>query len=198
MSAENEATLPPGSLPGEGNSDRDVETLTITKRELDELIGKKLKGSGKELKRANEELAVLKKAAEEREAADEAARRKKLEEDGQKDELLKLERDEKAKISDELEVLKKREAERQEKIAARNKGRIKNLPDGVKDLVPEQLSGDDLSDYLDRLESKIVNKTIPVAGFGGARANGAPVDPMERAKQAGHDFLFGQKKGNQR
>jgi hypothetical protein len=196
MATENQSTQFPGSQLGNQNSDSGAETVTMTKAELNMIIEGRLKGSGKELKKARDMIALHEKEKSERAAADENARRKKLEEDGQKDELLRLERDEKSKLSDEINQLKERELARVEKIDQKNKDRIGKLPKDLKDLVPVQLSADDLSDYLDRLESKIVDRRIPVAGFGGVRMNGAPIDPLERAKQVGHDFLFGRKKGN--
>jgi hypothetical protein len=196
MATENQSTQLPGSQLGNQNSDSGAETVTMTKAELNTIIEGRLKGSGKELKKAHDMIALYEKEKSERAAADENARRKKLEEDGQKDELLRLERDEKSKLSNEINQLKERELARVEKIDQKNKDRIGKLPKDLKDLVPVQLSADDLSDYLDRLESKIVDRRIPVAGFGGVRINGAPIDPLERAKQVGHDFLFGRKKGN--
>lgn len=182
---------PPGNTDGEISSG---EMLTISKAELNTIIEGRLRGSGKELKKAQEIISAFEKEKADREAAAEEARRKKMAEDGEKDQLLQLERDEKTKIQEQLDAMNAKEASRISRLDEKNKSRIGALPEELRDLAPPGLTPDDLSDFLDRLESKIVNTKIPVAGIGGARMNGAPLDPMERAKQIGHNFLFGKRK----
>ena len=182
---------PPGKTDGEISSG---EMLTISKAELNTIIEGRLRGSGKELKKAHEIISAFEKEKADREAAAEEARRKKMAEDGEKDQLLQLERDEKTKIQEQLDAMNAKEASRISRLDEKNKSRIGALPEELRDLAPPGLTPDDLSDFLDRLESKIVNTKIPVAGVGGARMNGAPLDPMERAKQIGHNFLFGKRK----
>lgn len=196
----------PGSLPGEGNSDSVVDRLTFTKDELDKLISGKLRGSGRALKEAQEKLAILEKTIAERDASEEEARRKKLERDGEIAKLLEIERNEKLSALEKYQAAQKlvdeaneRESKRLDALNEKNKSRIKTLPKELQDLVPSQLSGDDLCDFLSKLESKVVNKTIPVAGFGGVRVNDEPENQFERAKRIGHEFLFGKKdKGNRK
>lgn len=102
----------------------------------------------------------------------------------------------------ELEQLRAERAERETQLSAENERLFAALPDGAKSVVPDGLSPSQKNDLLRRLESQVVDKKVPVAGFGGARMGvpDAAALAADRAKFAGHRFLFGDrtKRGGRR
>ena len=198
--AENVQPGQPGSQPGEQNSEGQGETVTMTKAELQALIDGKLKGSGKELKKLQEQLAGYKTVAEQAAAKAEEERKAKLAEEGKYSELLAAERAEKEafakqqkELAEKLKTYEQREAARRAALAERNAARIKELPKELQSIIPQQLDEEAMDAHLGNLEKLIVNKSQPIFSSGGVGRQRGPEDVFKKAEKVADDFLFGKK-----
>jgi hypothetical protein len=187
-------TTPPVTPPGQQTGDKGGKTYT------EDEVTERLRGQGKALKDAQEELDKLKAAEAERAKAAEEASRKKLEDDGKLQELIEAER----KRAAELEGYKTRWEEHQQKETARlealvaeNKKRKKALSEEDQALVPDDMSPDSAAEQITRLEIRAGQKgrAVEVRGTSGrGKPGSSDVDPMESGKQMGEDWVLGKKK----
>lgn len=109
--------------------------------------------------------------------------RKRAEEQG---EFKRLYEDAMGKLSaldEEVSTYREKEATRVQQQAARQRARLEALPEAVRALVPEQLTGDALDSHLDKLET--VAKAGAVEVQIGGRANGGAVagDQLTKAEK---------------
>jgi hypothetical protein len=185
-------TTPPVTPPGQQTGDKGGKTYT------EEEVTERMRGQGKAMKELQEELDRLKAAEADRSKAAEEASRKKLEEDGKLQELIEAER----KRAAELEGYKTRWEEHQQKetarleaLAAENKKRSKELPESLRELVPEGLDPDATAKHIAKLEALGTGKAVEVRGTSGRGTPGSSnVDPIESGKQMGEDWVLGKKK----
>ena len=165
--------------PSDGDN-KDEKPITLTKKELDELISSKMRGPGKALEAANAKLAAYEEAEKERKAKADEARRKKLEADGNVKALLAERDQEVTKLRETLTSLQEREMARLEALADANDKRAKKLPKNLQELIPQGLDADQVREQLDRLERLSPDSKRNVHGGGGRTTE--PDDPMEKYK----------------
>lgn len=145
----------PDPSPGEKPDDTPA-TKTYTEEEVQELLDKRLRGQGKELKAALAKVEALTKEEEKRKQA-EMTEAEKLQ--AENAELKK-----RAALADELEV---KEQARVDALKERNAERLKTLPRGAKDKAKkwsEKLPPDDFADFLNDMEQAVEVRDVKHGG----------------------------------
>jgi hypothetical protein len=147
----------------------------------------RLRGQGKKLGEKDERIAALEKKEADRKAADEEARKKKMEKDGELKTLLEQERAEKKTAQEKLTALQEKETKRLKALVDTNEKRAKKLPKWKQELIPAGLDPDAARTQIDLLEKMEQGKPPrDVDGQGGK--NQSPDDPAAFAAQAGDDL----------
>lgn len=93
----------------------------------------------------------------------------------------------------ELELLRSERVAREQQLSDENEKLFAALPPNAQACVSDNLSVEQRNDLLRRLESQVVDRTVPVFGAGGVRMGQPDAAQLaaDRAKHAGHRFLFG-------
>lgn len=193
MTAPN-ATETPAPSAGQGVKPSDGDSSggtprTFTKDEVEELIERRIRGKAAEADRAQKALAKFEADAKAREDA-------VLAEQGKHKELAERltadakARDEREKAKDEkIAAYEAKEQTRLEEIAARNKERIKALPDDIRKDVPKGLDPESLASVLSTIEKLIPGDNGGSGVFSSGpkpRANASPTQDLDQANK-----LFG-------
>ncbi len=180
------AAPPPATPPG------DKAGKTYTEDEHKAI----LRGQGKEIKKLRAQVEAAEKAETERKEAEEAAKRERLEKQGEFKTLAEEATAERDDFKAKYETLAAAETTRQEGVAKSNKARLEALSEEHQALLPPGLGADAAAEQLGRIEA-IAGVQTPVTVHGGLHRGGPqqPLSPDDQDEQAHNDLNAKMRKG---
>jgi hypothetical protein len=169
------------------HSEKNAESQerTYTKEEVE----KKLRGPGNALKKAQARVAELESAEQERE-------KKAQEKKGEWKELATGYKGEIEGYKAKIKGYEDRETARLEKVNTEAETQFNNLPEGMQELVSKELGPDERLRIIQKLASKIEDRTFEVRASGGGRGGriSEEEDEEKRIKSLETKFFGGGKK----